>query len=397
MKKRVAALFILCMVSILALPGLTGCNDNPDVETSVPEKTAVPAGDWLIGEHFYYGPECIWGDTLVGLEYEYEEGNIIGRYFTTFNLESQEKKRILQISEDRMTNTPSIYQNKLVWASGDKDELMRHGLSSTLQQPPNYDIFLLDLDTNEITQLTDEEHAQMSPLIYGDTVVWVDNRHQTSEQYPFPFDIYAYDLKTGQETRVTKNTTVEVYNQLAIDGSTIVWTDNRHADMDAASQAGNDSVYNNEIYAYDLETGKERRLTTSLKNDRFPDISGNTVAWLRQEDFKKANIFSYDMESGLETQVSNSGYAAHSPSIYEKKIAWTDARSSNGNITNDVVINGQGPGADIYLYNLETQTEIKLTSTGNWNVWQSPVIYGDYTVYEWNRQIGALVYTMNLP
>lgn len=358
--------------------------------------TGVPAGSWLIGEHFYYGQDCIRGDILVGLEYEYKEGKKAGQYLSTFDLISHEKKRVLEIPENRMAGTPSIYQSKIVWNSVDSDEFFQHAISSVLQPPPNYDVFLLDLDTNEVTQLTAEEHAQMSPRIYGDTVVWLDARNQTQEHYPFPSDVYAYDLSTGLETRITENTTVEGYNQVAVGGSTIVWTDNRHADMDIASHAGNDSAYNNEIYAYDLNTGGERRLTTSPKNDQSPDISGNTVTWLRQEDYQKADIFSYDLASGLETQVSNSGYAAFSPSIYDEKIVWTDARSSNGNTTNDVVINGQGPGADIYLYDLETKTETKLTSTEEWKVWQSPVIYGDHMVYQWNRQIGALVYVMNL-
>jgi len=366
-------------------------------ETPISPTISEPAGSWQIGEHFYYGQDCIWGDTLVGLEYEYVEGKKIGQYLTTFDLSSAKQKRVLEIPEDRMAGTPSIYQNKIVWDSVDRDEFFAYAIKSSLPPPPNYDVFLLDLDTGEVTQLTTEEHAQRSPRIYGNTVVWLDARIPQLEQYPLPFDVYAYDLKTGQETRITANTTVESYNQVAIDGSIIVWTDMRHADIDVASHAGNDSVYNNEIYAYDLNTGEERRLTTSPRNDQSPDISGKTVTWLRQEDFRKADIFSYDLASGLETQVSNSGYAAFSPSIYEKMIAWTDARSSDGNTTNDVVINGQGPSADIYLYDLETGTETRLTPTEEWKVWQSPVIYGDHMVYEWSRQTGALVYVMNLP
>jgi len=37
----------------------------PDVTPISPTKSE-PAGSWLIGEHFYYGQDCIWGDTLVG-------------------------------------------------------------------------------------------------------------------------------------------------------------------------------------------------------------------------------------------------------------------------------------------------------------------------------------------
>ena len=362
---------------------------------SAPVNSNQPARDWEVGEHFYYGQDCIWGNLLVGLEYEYVEGKRDGQYLTTFDLNTHEKKRVLQIPEDRMAGTPSIYQNRIVWDSIDRDELFEYAALSSLPPPPNYDVFLLDLDTGEVIQLTTEEHSQRSPRIYGDTVIWLDAR-SSGEQYPYSYDIYAYDLKTGQEKRITKDTTVEGYNQAAIDGGIIVWTDMRHADMEVASHAGNDSAYNNEIYAYDLNTGEERRLTTSPKNDQSPDISGNIVTWLRQEDYRKADVFAMDLESGVEMQVSRSGYAAFSPSIYEDKIAWTDARSSKGNINNDVIENGQGPGADIYLYDLKTQTETRLTETGEGKVWSSPVISGDYVISQWSRQIGALAYVMNL-
>jgi beta propeller repeat protein len=294
-----------------------------------------------------------------------------------------------------MAGTPSIYQNRIVWDSIDREELFEYAALSSLPPPPNYDVFLLDLDTGEVTQLTTEEHSQRSPRIYGDTIIWLDAR-SSGEQFPYSYDIYAYDLKTGQEKRITEDTTVEGYNQAAIDGGIIVWTDMRHADMEVASHAGNDSAYNNEIYAYDLNTGDERRLTTSPKNDHAPDISGNIVTWLRQEDYRKADIFACDLESGVETQVSTSGYAVFSPSVYEDKIAWTDARSSKGNTNNDVVENGQIPGADIYLYDLETKKETRLTETEEGKVWDSPVISGNYLVYQWSRQIGALAYVMNL-
>ncbi len=358
---------------------------------SVPVNSNQSSGSRLIGEHFYYSQDCIWGDTLVGLEYEYVEGKRAGQYLTAFDLKTIEKKRVLQIPEDRMAGTPSIYQNRIVWDSIDREEFFKYAALSSLPPPPNYDIFLLDLDTGEVNQLTTEEHSQRSPRIYGDTVIWLDARN-SGEQFPYRYDIYAYDLKTGQETRITKDTTVEGYNQAAIGGGIIVWTDMRHTDMEMASHAGNDAAHNNEIYAYDLETGEERRLTTSPRNDQAPDISGNIVTWLRQEDSRKADIFAMDLENGVETQVSRSGYAAFSPSIDDKKITWTDARSSKGNTNADVIENGQGPGADIYLYDLKTQTETRLTETGEEKVWASPVISGDYVIYQWSRQIGPLVY-----
>ncbi len=355
-----------------------------------------PARGWLVGEHFYYGQDCIWGDTLAVLEYEYQGDKKVGQYLSTFDLKSREKQRVLQIPEDRMAGAPSIYQNKIVWDSIDREEFFKYAVLSSLPPPPNYDIFLLDLETSEVTQLTTEEHAQRSPRIYANTVVWLDARNQIREQFPFPFDVYALDLRTGQEQRITENPTVEGYHQIALDGNTIVWSDNRHADMAVASQACDGSLYNQEIYAYDLDSGEERRLTSSLRKDLYPDISGNIVTWLRQGDGSQADIFACDLASGMEIPVSTSGYAAFSPSISGSRIVWTDARSSKGNIDNDVVINGQGPGSDIYLYDLKTRTETRLTATEEWKVWQSPVMADNYLVYEWNRQVGPLVYITDL-
>jgi hypothetical protein len=59
--------------------------------------TGAPAESRLIGEHFYYGQDCIWEDMLVVLEYEYVEGKVAGQYLTIFNLNSHEKTRVLEI------------------------------------------------------------------------------------------------------------------------------------------------------------------------------------------------------------------------------------------------------------------------------------------------------------
>jgi beta propeller repeat protein len=120
------------------------------------------------------------------------------------------------------------------------------------------------------------------------------------------------------------------------------------------------------------------------------------VTWLGQEGDRKADIFTYNLENGTETQVSTSGYAAFFPSISGSKIAWTDARSSNGNTSSDLAMYGRGPGSDIYLQDLKTKTETRITTTGEWKVWQSPVICGDHMVYKWNLSAGAPVYVMDL-
>jgi beta propeller repeat protein len=361
-----------------------------------PPPTGLPelAGSWQIGENFYYGLEPMWGDTLVGLEFKYEDDKLVGYYLSTYNLNSHEKKQVLEIPDSRFVSEPSIYEDKIVWASVDKDAWLQHGLSSTMKPEPNWDVFILDLTTGEVKQLTNEEHAQMTPRIYGDTVIWSDARNQDTDRYPFSYDIFAYDLKTGKETRITANTTVEGYNHASLSGNYVAWTDMRHADMSVASHASNDSVYNNEIYLYDLNTGEERRITTSPQNDKCPDIDGSRIVWLRQTSNQGGDVFIYDLETGEETQISHSGYVSSGHSISGNRIVWADARSSKGNTNNDVVLNGQEPIADIYLYDLKTQEEMNLTDAKAWQVWMMPVICGDNVVFMLNRQIGSIVYAL---
>ena len=356
-----------------------------------------PAGSWQIGENFYYGLEPMWGDTLVGLEFKYENDKLIGYYLSTYNLNSHEKKQVLEIPDSRFVSEPSIYEDKIVWASVDKDAWLQHGLSSAMKPEPNWDVFILDLETNEVRQLTTEEHAQMTPRIYGDTVIWSDARNQDTDKLPFSYDIFAYDLKTGKETRITENATVEGYNHASISGNYVAWTDIRHADMSVASHAGNESVYNNEIYLYDLNTGEERRITTSPLNDQCPDIDGSRIVWLRETSNEGGDIFMYDLKTGVETQISRSGYASNGHSISGDRIVWADARASEGNTNNDVVINGQEPISDIYLYDLEKQEESRLTDAEAWQVWMLPVVHGNHVIFMLNRQIGSIVYAINLP
>ena len=381
---------------------LSGCQTRTAPESATPTPSmSEPTGSWEIGGNLSYSQEPLWGDTLVGLglnlvNSESKDGQIPRQNIIVYDLKTREQKQVIKVPELFVRDSPSIYGNKIVFSAIiDRDDFFRQGLSSMILL--NWDIFLFDLETNQMQQLTSEEHAQMSPRIYGDTVVWLDARNQPLDQDPPPFDVYALNLKTNQETRITANTTAEGYTQISISGNLVVWTDMRHADASVTSHAENDSKYNNEIYVYDLAAKQEYRLTTSPNNDRCPDIDDKQVIWLRQEDYQKADVYMYDLTSRQETQVSHSGYAAFSPSIYGDRIVWTDASSSKGNTDNDVIANGQLPGAAIILFDLKTQRETQLTPTEAGKVWFWPVIHGNHVVYMWSRQRGGVVYALELP
>jgi TolB protein len=388
----------LALVTILLAP--VSCTSTPPEQEE--EASTVVAESWQVGEHWQYSQQAIWGDIFIGLENVFG-GGLEAQYISAYNLRTKERERFLEIDPHSVrAGAPSIYENLVVWSAAD--------ISEEQQDEFDWNVFLLDLDTGEVRQITDDQHVQMEPRIYGNTIVWLDNRHGTGERYPYPqpLDVYAYDLSTGEEKRITAATTVEGYSHPAVSGSFVVWTDSRHADPEVVRHATNEPDYNNEIYMYDLATDEERRVTDYPGNDRYPTVNGNRIVWLRQSGYREADVFVYDLETGQEAQVSHSSYATFHPAIYGDHIAWTDARVSKGNTTNDVVeiIVDQNtgkeerrePGADIYLHDLKTQQEVRLTSpldTG-FSLWVCPCIHSEFIVYMLDRQIGPITYAMRL-
>jgi Tol biopolymer transport system component len=387
---------IICIMSAMLL-FLSGCTQTlPTSQTSSSPLTEKHQ----IGESWHYGQQAISEDIMVALEYVQDEHyNMTGTYLSTYNLVTQEKRRIIEVPQGRIFTEPSIYGDKVVCSSLNRSEVE--------QQPPprnydilNWDVFLFDLTTGEMRQITTETHAQVHPRIYENTIVWLDNRHEATDQYPHPYDVYAFDLKTNQEKRITSATTAEGYGTVSISGNAVIWTDMRHANPQIKNYPSNAGDYNNEIYLFDLVTNQEHRITSNSANDHYPCIDGTMIVWLRQIGYRQANVYAYDLAPsiGKEIQISQSNYAADFPSISGNLILWQDARSSQGNTSNDVIMNGQAGASDIYLFDLQTMTEIKLTSEdedGN-RLWASPVIHGDYALYVLDRQVGPITYELHL-
>jgi len=368
------------------------------------EELAVELERWQIDENWKYGPQAIWGDIVIGLETDRQGSQITKYYISKYDLRSWEKERVLELPSDRIVyDAPAIHGDRVVWASVDRQEAERQ--RSVRHSPmPNSDVFLLDIKTGEVRQLTTDDRAQIYPRIYGDTVVWLDNRHEEGYHNPTHYDVYAYDLRSNKESRITSTTSAEDRN-LSISGNLVSWTDNRHADPEVNIHAGNEPDYNNEIYVYDLTTNKERRITNYAGNDHYSAIDGSRIVWLRQFTLMEAEVFLHDLDSEQETQVSHDRYAAYSPAIYQDRIVWADARVSKGNTSGDVIMNGQSGAADIYLYDLGTERETLLISSeteGEYSgtvfrqVWLNPVIHGDFVVYTLERQIGSIIYAMSL-
>ncbi|HII92149.1 MAG TPA: PKD domain-containing protein [Methanosarcina sp.] len=240
------------------------------------------------------------------------------------------------ITETRITNhgtasSPDIYGDKIVWQDN------RNG---------NWDIYIFDLAAKTEIHTTNLTN-QTVPAIYKNLVVWEDERNGGH-------DIYVEDLSAKIQTRISKSG--EAHNP-AIYGNRIVWQDESNG------------ISN--IYMYDLSTKKETQITTSGKAF-YPAIYDNRIVWQdeRDGDYRHPDIYMYDLSNKKETKISTTKFIIgghYSPTIYGNRVVWVGAT------TDDDYIYG------IYVMDLSTKKQnIILKSTDEIG---NPKIYGDDIVY----------------
>ncbi|MFC1624756.1 putative Ig domain-containing protein, partial [Candidatus Omnitrophota bacterium] len=188
---------------------------------------------------------------------------------------------------------PAIYKDKIVWYDW---------------RNINYDIYMYDLSTGQETQITNDPNDQILPVIYEDKIVWFDYRNGNS-------DIYMYDLSTGQEIQITDDSSEQFSTDIHEDK--IVGKDGRNG--------------NNDIYIYDFSTGQETQITNDPNRQLNPAIYRDKIVWF---DYRNGNsdIYMYDLSTGQEIQITDDSFSQNVPAIYGDKIAWHDDRNGNSDI-----------------------------------------------------------------
>jgi beta propeller repeat protein len=129
-------------------------------------------------------------------------------------------------------------------------------------------------------QVTNDAAIQARPRVAGDFVVYEDYGSGSS-------DVFASRISTaGPPFAVAASANDEITPD--IDGSTIVYV---------AHVGGSD-----QIFAYDLDTGVTRQLTTATSGKVLPRISGSRVVWA---DDRSGNLdlYSYDLSANREEAV----------------------------------------------------------------------------------------------
>jgi beta propeller repeat protein len=300
-----------------------------------------------------------------------------------------------KVTETRITTNPSNSQNPVIYGNNIVWEDDRNG---------NWDIYIFNLSTKEQIHTTNTS-SQTNPAIYGDKVVWQDERNGGS-------DIYLQDLSNKKQTRVT--TSGKAYSP-RINGNRIVWQDKRN---------GQD---NWDIYMYDISSGKETQITTNGSNQTNPDIFGDRIVWYDDRNINGNTdenfyghplIYIYNVPTSMEIPLNYGGifyFVGGSPRIYGDRIVWmAEGVGTNYNIyiydlstsnlttiehplsvgadsqpviySNRIVwTRGDWPyeNSDIYMYDLSTSTGTQITTNESFQ--EEPAIYGDRIVWKDER------------
>lgn len=151
----------------------------------------------------------------------------------------------------------------------------------------------------------------------GDWVVWEDTNRS---------DIYAYNVPAGQGFYVTSDRYPQHHPKIS--NGVVVFEDYRH--LNRAS-----------IYAYFLETGEVRRLSTRTTALRDADIDYPIVAWL-DENITNPDVWAYSLLNNTEWNLHASTDRDSAPVVVKDKVYWRTYRYNLWDIVGYDTTTGQG-------------------------------------------------------
>ncbi|MHC4460887.1 MAG: dockerin type I domain-containing protein [Planctomycetota bacterium] len=187
-----------------------------------------------------------------------------------------------------------------------------------------------------------EPGYQGKPDIWGDWVVWHDNRDGDS------YNIYGKNISSGEEIQISDSNTAfcpSIHNRL------VVWQDKRNGDYD--------------IYCYDLVTRTESPLYIAPDDQVNPSIYGDTVVWRTGQYPSWPEIWGYSISESRAFLISGAPGNKWEPDVFRDVVVWGDYRNDNW---------------DIYGYNLTTNNEFAIATGPAYQ--RSVAIYGNTVVYE---------------
>jgi len=209
------------------------------------------------------------------------------------------------------------------------------------------DVYYTDLTTGIEHPVIVAPGNQELTGVSGDRIVYTDYRTA---------DVVLFDISTGTTTNLTapdKDALGKLFNSVdpAIGGDLVAWQDNRNGDA--------------EIYAKNVVTGEERRVTDSTDSDTEPSVGGTLIVWQRCVAAGVCSVYSYDWAT-TETRLiaAGAGVNFRNPSTDGGRVVYqSDEAGTN----------------DICAYEVATLTTQCLTLAGEQ---ANPHVSGDWVSFD---------------
>ena len=152
-------------------------------------------------------------------------------------------------------SNPSISGNRIVWQDNRNSTYLGSPVAGCSNCPYNhFDIYLHDLESGETHPLVVNEAHKAMPVIYNDKVAWSTWHDQRNA------DLYLFDLTTNQIEQVTNTPFVEVNPYLT--DTQLYWRVRQACDVVEIDSFGNEVTSPTGVYVYDRDTQNTQRLTT---------------------------------------------------------------------------------------------------------------------------------------
>jgi len=184
-------------------------------------------------------------------------------------------------------------------------------------------------------------------------------------------EIYVHVVSTGADVPITA--VGSAYRSApAMDGQYVVWGDTRNGTAD--------------IYAYDLGSGTEQRLTNGSQVASAPRISGTTAVWQEGTQYPlPLGLHLHDLATNVPwvALATDPRAQAICPTISGNWVAWTTAAPLF--VTNQV-----------YAYNTSTMEVRQLSSPSTSDIHGCPAISGNLVAFINYTTTGAVVQTYDL-
>lgn len=232
------------------------------------------------------------------------------------------------------------------------------------------DLYLVDIDRETEWHLSGSFMSQFShcsyPSIDNGVVAFADFEYGEGGDKTYSVSICDINGENGLSLQGTSAKSYPI-----IMDRRVVWQDHRFQNLNDPDPANR---HNSEVFMYDPGEGVERRITNAANHQVHPDIFGDYIVWHDERDIEQIDVWLYRISTGEEFNISNHPSDQITPSVWGDKVVWSDLRNGTGDAKYTY------ENLDVYLYDITTGRTRQITDDPSDQEW--PHIHGRYIT--WN-------------